>query len=447
MYKSQVFKNKDFRGANLRSADFRYARLINCDFSGADLSGAWIRNAEIINCNFRGAVLEFTKLTDAVIQNSDFSNTQMQNASACIARIDSTSFRGADLSGAQFSAARVLNCDFTGANLTSVKASSAEFTQTKLFGTITEAKFVGAKLSDTSLCVEASDLTDAVFRACEVTGECSTFAGATFELCSVQAHRSNFKNAIFKACELNNCICSQFDGALIKHSTLSGCFDESDFVMATFVAVSLKGTSFVGSDFLLTNVGSLARVLSRQGGKNILHYVQPASFRFLEKNPFGLGVNVCGATAYKGLQFIRQGKFVGLFSWFCPPEVPLDFSLWAGPYIRAYCYTRGHLTDASCIEDNCQCGIYAAFDFETAADYAARFTFTEECTPVIVKVLPQPPIALHEGGWRAAGAVVTDIYVPSDISTPLWMSIIAWARHHRVKVHKGILRNLGEPLV
>ncbi len=445
MYNAQVFKNKDFRGANLRGTDFRYARLVNCDFSGADLSFAWLRKAEIINCNFRGAVLEYAQLTDALIQNSDFSNAQMTDASVCLARIDSSSFRGADLSGAQFSSTRVLNCDFTNANLTCVKAAYAEFTQTKF--SITGAKFIGVKLSDASLCAKTSDFTDAIFIACEVTGECCTFTNATFELSSVHAPYSNFKNTLFKACELNNCVHSQFESALLKCSTLFGRFDDSDFLMATFVAVSLRDTSFIDSDFLLTSVGHLAGLLSQQGGKNIPHCVQPASFQFLEKSLFGLGVKVYGAPAYKGLQFVRQGKFVGLLSWFCPPDVPLEFSLWAGPYLRAYCYARGHPTEASCIEDNCQCGIYAAFDFETAEDYAARFTPTEEYTPVIVRVLPQPPIALHEEGWRAAGAIVTDIYVPSDVSTSIWMSIIAWARHHGVKAHKRILLNRGEPLV
>jgi len=86
-----------FAGANLRTAVFKGARLVNCSFAGANLSLA----------DLYGADLSGTDLGDANLYRADLRG----------ARIRGASFRGADLRGAKLDAALGWDMDFAGADL------------------------------------------------------------------------------------------------------------------------------------------------------------------------------------------------------------------------------------------------------------------------------------------------------------------------------------------
>lgn len=74
----------EFRGANLRGADFTGSFII-ADFTGANLEGAVFAPANVKTCSFDNANL----------RNADFSG----------AAIDAATFEGANLTGAHFEGA------------------------------------------------------------------------------------------------------------------------------------------------------------------------------------------------------------------------------------------------------------------------------------------------------------------------------------------------------
>ena len=67
----------DFRGADLRDADFSRANVKACDFRGANLSGANFKKAFLDFADFGGANLEGTSFGGACIQSRELKENDL----------------------------------------------------------------------------------------------------------------------------------------------------------------------------------------------------------------------------------------------------------------------------------------------------------------------------------------------------------------------------------
>jgi uncharacterized protein YjbI with pentapeptide repeats len=65
---SDSFIVADFRGANLRGANFAASNVKTCDFREADLTGACFANATIDATEFTGAIMDGADFTGASAQ-------------------------------------------------------------------------------------------------------------------------------------------------------------------------------------------------------------------------------------------------------------------------------------------------------------------------------------------------------------------------------------------
>ena len=111
--------NPNFRGADLRNANFLRATLNGVDFSGArleeanfnraEMKAAIFVNADLNEADMRGANAQGARFDGADVSDMDFSEAELSNANFQGANIEDAKFTEADLTGANFSGA--LNAD------------------------------------------------------------------------------------------------------------------------------------------------------------------------------------------------------------------------------------------------------------------------------------------------------------------------------------------------
>lgn len=106
-----VFKDADFRGAELDESKF-----LRADLSRADLS-----EARLPRCDFTSANLTGAKLTGAELQNAIFTGADLRRAD----------FTGANLANADFRGAVIDGADFKDANLVAAKLDGLDMSQAK----------------------------------------------------------------------------------------------------------------------------------------------------------------------------------------------------------------------------------------------------------------------------------------------------------------------------
>jgi len=118
--------NPDFRGADLRNANFHKAVLDGVDFSGARLDEAKFNRAELNGATFVNAKLNEAEMKDAAAQGARFNGADVSDATFSESDLTNASFHGADIEDAKFSEA-----DLTGANFSAaLNADKAIFDDT-----------------------------------------------------------------------------------------------------------------------------------------------------------------------------------------------------------------------------------------------------------------------------------------------------------------------------
>ena len=161
-------ENADFTGANLYRADltkavlteanFRRADLDDAILDGANLQGANLVSADFseidfeVNPNFRGADLRNANFLRATLNGVDFSGARLEEANFNRAEIKATVFASADLNEADMQDANAQGARFNGADV-----SEMDFSETDLMG----ANFQGADIEDARF--SEADLTGANF--------------------------------------------------------------------------------------------------------------------------------------------------------------------------------------------------------------------------------------------------------------------------------------------
>ncbi len=171
---------RDFRGAdlreanfveaNLRGADLSNADLREADFSGADLTGANFENANLEGAQLIGSNLRQAHLRGAVLRNArlngadlieadltgvDLTETQLHGAAFASAKLVGVQLQNSDIAGVVFIAANLQGADLSGAQLQGARLSQADLSGSFLRG----ADLSGAWLNIATLT--GADLTDA----------------------------------------------------------------------------------------------------------------------------------------------------------------------------------------------------------------------------------------------------------------------------------------------
>ena len=118
--------NPDFRGADLRNANFYKAILNGVDFSDARLDEAKFNGAELNGATFVNTNLNEAEMKDAVAQGARFDGADTSDANFSESKLINANFHGADVEDAKFSEA-----DLTGANFSlALNADQAIFDDT-----------------------------------------------------------------------------------------------------------------------------------------------------------------------------------------------------------------------------------------------------------------------------------------------------------------------------
>jgi uncharacterized protein YjbI with pentapeptide repeats len=156
----------DFRGRNLRCAQFRRADFRRADFSSADLRGADLSYANLQGALLRGANLRGADLGRAQLQGADLSWVQGRERWVEARRTFSFWFssaadlRGVNLSSAQLQGARLGGAWLDGAEMSGTQMQGADLSLATLEGSRLEgAQMQGANLYRARL--EGADLTRA----------------------------------------------------------------------------------------------------------------------------------------------------------------------------------------------------------------------------------------------------------------------------------------------
>jgi hypothetical protein len=110
---------ENYRGADLKDANFENADCNQSDFCGARLRGANFRGANLRRASFDGAYLRYADFRRADISlvgfpGADIRDADLRNANLAYANCRGTLFEGADFRGADFTYA-----GFRGARLSS----------------------------------------------------------------------------------------------------------------------------------------------------------------------------------------------------------------------------------------------------------------------------------------------------------------------------------------
>lgn len=124
----------DFRGANLRGANFEKADLSRCLFAKAVLAGA----------NLRGANLDWSRLRGADLTGADLREATLYYADLRGAKLTRADLSGADLLEAQLIGADLVEADLSGANLKRVILAGDSGVSVRMAG----ARLKGAAITD-----------------------------------------------------------------------------------------------------------------------------------------------------------------------------------------------------------------------------------------------------------------------------------------------------------
>ncbi len=118
--------NPNFRGADLRSANFLRATLNGVDFSGARLEEANFNRAEVKAAIFTAADLNEADMRDADAQGARFDGADVSEMDFSESDLTGASFQGANIEGARFSEADLTGSNFSGA----INAEKSTFSET-----------------------------------------------------------------------------------------------------------------------------------------------------------------------------------------------------------------------------------------------------------------------------------------------------------------------------
>jgi len=141
-----ILNGANLQGANLVSADFSEIDFeINPNFRGADLRNANFLRATLNGVDFTGARLDEANFNRAEMKATIFTNTDMNEAEMRDANAQGARFNGADVSDVDFSESDLKGAIFHGANI-----EDAKFTEADLTG----ANFSGALNADTAFFCE-----------------------------------------------------------------------------------------------------------------------------------------------------------------------------------------------------------------------------------------------------------------------------------------------------
>ena len=107
--------NPDFRGADLRNANFYKAVLNGVDFSDARLDEAKFNRTELNGAMFVNANLNEAEMKDAIAQEARFNNADVSDANFSETDLVNASFQGTDIEDAKFSEANLTGANFSAA--------------------------------------------------------------------------------------------------------------------------------------------------------------------------------------------------------------------------------------------------------------------------------------------------------------------------------------------
>jgi len=117
------FREGDFKGKDLRYANFRHGNLANSDFSGSDLRHSDLSNANFANSDFSGANLSksncynanfrYANLRDSNLTETNFYNANLYDVNLRHAKIIKTSFRYANLANSTLNGAKIKDAIFS----------------------------------------------------------------------------------------------------------------------------------------------------------------------------------------------------------------------------------------------------------------------------------------------------------------------------------------------
>ena len=141
-----ILDGANLQGANLVSADFSEIDFeINPNFRGADLRNANFLRATLNGVDFSGARLEETNFNRAEMKATIFTNADMNEADMQDVNAQGARFDGTDVSEMDFSEADLIGANFQGADIEGVKFTEAD---------LTGANFSGAKNADKAIFSE-----------------------------------------------------------------------------------------------------------------------------------------------------------------------------------------------------------------------------------------------------------------------------------------------------
>ena len=118
--------NPDFRGADLRNANFYKAVLNGVDFSGARLDEANFNRTELSGVMFVNANLSEAEMKDAVAQGARFNNADVSDVNFSDSDLTNANFNGANIEDARFGEANLMGANFSG----TINADNAIFKET-----------------------------------------------------------------------------------------------------------------------------------------------------------------------------------------------------------------------------------------------------------------------------------------------------------------------------
>ena len=118
--------NPDFRGADLRNANFYKAVLNGVDFSDARLDEAKFNRTELNGAMFVNANLNEAEMKDAIAQEARFNNADVSDANFSDSSLTNANFQNADVEDAKFTEADLKGANFSGA----INADNAIFKET-----------------------------------------------------------------------------------------------------------------------------------------------------------------------------------------------------------------------------------------------------------------------------------------------------------------------------
>lgn len=222
------------RTLNFRGRDLRYAQFDLADMRKADLTGAKAAGA-----SFKATKLVAARLDGAELQGTVFNKAQLDGAS-----LERAQLQGALLEEAQLQGASLVLTQLQGATLVQAHLQGASLEQAQLQGaTLDQAQLQGASIEQTQL--QGASLEEAQLQGASL--ELAKLHGASLK--GVQLQGASLQQASLRGASL---VGAELQGALLFGADLRGAsLDETRLDAAWVGWARLKGASFAQANLLM----------------------------------------------------------------------------------------------------------------------------------------------------------------------------------------------------